>query len=174
MVVCPQSWHCAWRTGSTGTCGGVEVVVGEGCVGGGGEETPTAVSFKVGSPGDSLAYVGLWDVNLGDQCLHGEQEIQQNPGERAKGSGRQDWVLALPKAARFPLGLELTGLRVLRVFFPGGCFAAFFCQGKVGRGETVQGEGEVSYALQVTSETGGTNHAFGVPGGRLEAGFTRG
>ena len=49
--------------------------MGEACVGGGGERL-TAVSFKVGSPGDSLAYVGPWDANLEDWCLHGEQEIQ--------------------------------------------------------------------------------------------------
>ena len=74
-MVCPRSWPHAWHTGSADICGEVEPYVGEACVGGGGERL-TAVSFKVGSPGDSLAYVGPWDANLEDWCLHGEQEIQ--------------------------------------------------------------------------------------------------
>lgn len=52
--------------------------MGEACVGGGGERL-AAVSLKVRSPGDSLACVGPWDANLGDWCLHGEQEIQWDP-----------------------------------------------------------------------------------------------
>lgn len=40
--------------------------------------------LKVGSPGDSLASLGLWDANLGDECLHGEQETQWHPKDKGR------------------------------------------------------------------------------------------
>lgn len=93
------------------------------------------------------ALVTPWPVwasgmQIWDHCLHREQEIQQDPREKDTGRGRQDWRVTLPVAVRLRLRVELMELRVrvLQVFFLGGCFPALFYQGKVGRGG-VQGKG---------------------------------
>lgn len=69
------------------------------------------VWFEAGNPGDSLACGGPRDANLGgNQCLLGEQEIQQYQPEE-EGRGREGWYL------RRPSGLQLRVERMEAVGF---------------------------------------------------------
>lgn len=62
------------------------------------------------------------------ECLHGEQEIEQDP-EEGRAGGREGSVLTRPRALglRLRLGLEL---RVLRALLPGDGFVTLFYQEK--------------------------------------------
>lgn len=85
------------------------------------------------------------------------------------------WAFTGPKAPRLQPTWELVALRELQVLFPGRCFPALLYQEQGRGGEGRKGAASyTSYTWQVTLRDLGGRSASGTPGGRLEAGFTKG